>query len=251
MNPVLTLSPPGRRQLCAAALAGGLLGLQPGRLGAAPADYSAAERALFMSPHLAGLPLPSTLHYAFRKAGSAEPGFEDQVNVLVSAGRGGACCRARAEFLSGSRRQAMPEVEAAQGNPVLMYFLEHDVREMQRLTAGSADHFRRRIRLALAAVSTLVDLKLSYLGQAIGGQEVQVSPYLDDPNRPRFERYARKAYRFLLSDSIPGGVFGVRTRVDGPGQDLAPLIVEELTIAGGQILSPSPAARGVQTSTLQ
>jgi hypothetical protein len=145
----------------------------------------------------------------------------------------------------------MPEVEAAQGNPVLMYFLEHDVREMQRLTSGSADHFRRRIRLALAGASTLGELKLSYLGQTVAGQEVLVSPYLDDPNRPRFERYAHKAYRFLLSDGVPGGVFGVRTRIDGPGQDRAPLIAEELTIAGGQILGPNPAARGVQTSTLQ
>ena len=80
---------------------------------------------------------------------------------------------------------------------------------------------------------------------------MQVSPYLDDPNRPRFERYARKAYRFLLSDGVPGGVFGVGTRVDGPGQDATPLIVEELTIAGGQILSPGPAVRGVRTSAVR
>ena len=37
-----------------------------------------------------------------------------------------------------------------EGNPVLLYFLERDIREMERLTGGKSGYFRKAIRLALA-----------------------------------------------------------------------------------------------------
>ena len=44
----------------------------------------------------------------------------------------------------------MPDIEGGEGgNPVTMYFLENDVRGMQRLTKGSQVHFRKQIRMAL------------------------------------------------------------------------------------------------------
>jgi hypothetical protein len=65
---------------------------------------------------------------------------------------------------------------------------------------------------------------------------VLISPYLEDPNRPRFEKFARKEYRFVLSDAVPGGVYSIRTQVGGEGASAAPLIVEELFIDGAQAL---------------
>jgi hypothetical protein len=202
-------------------------------------DYSAAERLLFMTQQLRGLKLPATLHYGFRKTGSLEAGFEDGVGVFVAARGDGLCCQMRGEFLSGPRRTVLPEIEAAEGNPVVMYFLENDVRNMQRLTQGSQSHFRKRIRMALYNAATVRDVRLRYRGGDIDGKEVQVQPYLDDPNRPRYEKFARKAYRFVLSEAVPGGVFGIQTRIEGEGADAAPLIVEELLIDGAQ----APAAK--------
>lgn len=202
-------------------------------------DYSAAERLLFMTPQLHTLKLPATLHYGFRKTGSLEAGLEDGVGVFVTARADGLCCKVRGEFLSGPRRTALPEIDGAEGNPVVMYFLENDVRNMQRLTQGSQSHFRKRIRMALYNAATVRDVRLRYRGSDIDGKEVQVQPYLDDPNRPRYEKFARKAYRFVLSDAVPGGVFSIQTRIGGEGADAAPLIVEELLIDGAQ----APAAQ--------
>jgi hypothetical protein len=195
-------------------------------------DYSAAERALFMSDQLSALHAPSTLHYRFRRSGSLEAGFDDQVRVDVRRKADGSCCTASTEFLSGPRRMPMPETEDALGNPVVMYFLERDVREMQRLTQGQPNHFRKRIRMALYEGAALSDVTLQFRGKPIVGHEIVVSPYLTDPNRPRFERLAGKQYVFTLSEAVPGGVYGIRTVVKSADAAAAPLIAEELLIAG-------------------
>lgn len=197
-------------------------------------DYSAAERLLFMSSNLAGLKLPATLRYDFRKSGSFEEAFDDQVGVVLDARADGRCCDGRGEFLSGPRRLPMPDLEGAQANPVVMYFLERDVREMQRLTRGSQNHFRKRIRMAIYEAATVSDVALSYRGAEVRGQEVVISPFLDDPNRPRYEKFARKEYRFMLSAAVPGGVYGIRTSIGGDGAAATSLIVEELFIEGAR-----------------
>src|SRR4051812_11328670 len=131
---------PSRVRRAALALAIAL----PCAFAAAAEDYSTAERAIFMSNHLANVRPPATLHYRYVKSGSMEPGFEDRVTLRLSARADQACCTARADFLSGERRLALPEVEAAEGNPVLLYFLERDIREMSRLTKGQSNYFRKR-----------------------------------------------------------------------------------------------------------
>ena len=201
-------------------------------------DFSPAEKLLFMADQLGALRLPATLKYGFRKSGSLEEGFEDKVAVAVSAGPDGKCCAGRGEFLTGARKLPMPDVEGATGNPVLMYFLEREVREMQRLTKGSQSHFRKQIRMAIYGGATLREVSLSYRGKEVKGQEVLIAPYLDDPNRPKFEKLALKEYRFWLSDAVPGGVFGIRARVPGATADAAPLLLEELLVEG----ATAPAA---------
>ncbi len=89
-----------------------------------------------MSNHLANVRPPAALQYRYVKGGSMEPGFEDRVTLKLTARADRSCCTASADFLSGSRRLTLPEVEAAEGNPVLLYFLERDIREMSRLTRG-------------------------------------------------------------------------------------------------------------------
>jgi hypothetical protein len=73
---------------------------------------------------------------------------------------------------------------------------------------------------------------LQFRGKPIVGHEIVVSPYLTDPNRPRFERLAGKQYVFTLSEAVPGGVYGIRTVVKSADAAAAPLIAEELLIAG-------------------
>lgn len=99
-------------------------------------DFSKAETQLFMTPHLQALKLPSQLSYTFQKSGSLEPHFEDHVHVGVKEKSKGRCCATQVTFLSNQRRLQLPEPDEALGNPVILYFLERDIREMQRLTQG-------------------------------------------------------------------------------------------------------------------
>jgi hypothetical protein len=219
-----------------------IVGLALASSGVAPAadDYSAAEQALFVDKHLAGLKPPLTLHYRFRRSGSLEAPFDDKVDVLLAAQADGSCCTVSARFLSGPRETRQPEVDATQGNPAILYFLEHDVREMQRLTQGQANHFRKRIRMAIFNGATMRTLTLGYRGQPVAVREIAVAPYLDDPNRARFEKLAAKRYVFLLARAVPGGLYGIRSRIDGNAPDAPPLWLEEMLIDGAEPATRQP-----------
>ena len=199
------------------------------RAGAAT-EFSAAEQALFVANHLAKLKPSTTLHYSFRKSGSLEPGFDDKVAILLAAQPDGTCCAAAAEFLSGQRKLALPEIEAAQGNPVILYFLERDIREMQRLTKGQANYFRKRIRMAVADAATIREVTLPFDGRNVVAKEISFTPYTDDPLRARFEQLINKRYVFTLSDAVPGGVLSIRTQVDAPAAGSPPLLAEEMAL---------------------
>jgi hypothetical protein len=205
-------------------------------------DFSQAERLLFMTNQISALKPPLVLRYSFRKSGSLEEGFEDKVSIALSKQPDGSCCAGVGEFLTGARRLNLPEVPAAEGNPVILYFLERDVREMQRLTKGSQFHFRKRIRMAVYEAAKVREVSLQYRGKAVNGTEVEISPYLDDPNRSRYEKLAVKQYVFMLSDAVPGGVYGIRSEIaDKSAAALTPLIVEELYSEGAE-----PAPRKVK-----
>ena len=197
-------------------------------------DISPAERAIFMDNQLANIKPPITLHYDYRKSGSLEEAFEDKVHVKLAAQPDGSCCAASVEFFSGARRMNPPEVPGAQANPAILYFLERDIREMERLTKGKANYFRKRIRMAVFQGATLRHISLPYRGKPVAVREVSITPYLDDPNRARFEQLSNKRYVFLLASAVPGGLYGIRTRIDAPGADVPPLIVEEMFLDGAQ-----------------
>ena len=196
----------------------------------AATEFSAAETALFVTNHLNALKPSTTLHYRFRKSGSLEPGFEDSAAIALTAQADGKCCAATSEFLSGPRRLALPEIEAAQSNPVILYFLERDIREMQRLTKGQPNYFRKRIRMAVADAARITDVTLPYQGRNVAAKEITITPYTDDPLRARFEQMVNKRYVFTLSDAVPGGVLSIRTQVDAAAAGSPPLLAEEMAL---------------------
>jgi hypothetical protein len=187
----------------------------------AATEFSAAEQALFVTNHLSASKPSTTLHYRFRKSGSLEPGFEDSAAIALSAQPDGKCCAAAAEFLSGPRRLALPEI---------LFFLERDIREMQRLTKGQPNYFRKRIRMAVADAATINDVTLPYQGRTIAAKEITITPYADDPLRARFEQLVNKRYVFTLSDGVPGGVVSIRTQVDAAAAGSPPLLAEEMAL---------------------
>lgn len=217
----------------------GLALLSPDITGAAN-DFSAAEQALFIDNQLGKLRPPLTLHYGYRKTGTLEAAFDDKVDVVLTAQPDGTCCAASARFFTGARAMRQPDVEGAKGNPAILYFLEHDIREMQRLTQGKANYFRKRIRMAVYQAASIRNLTLQYRGGPVAVREFSISPYLDDPNRPRYEKLANKQYLFMLSDNVPGGLYGIRTRINGESAAAPPLLVEEMILDGAE---PAPPKR--------
>ena len=237
--------------LAAALLA---LALYPPLLHAAD-DFSAAEKALFIDNQFGTLKPPLTLRYAYRKTGSLEPGFDDTVAITLRRSDEGTCCAASAEFLHGERQLKLPDIESTQGNPAILYFLERDIREMQRLTQGKQNYFRKRIRMAVFQGATVRPVQLEWAGKPVDGQEIVISPYLDDPLRSRFEQMAGKEYIFTLSAAVPGGVHSIRTRVAGgsgaaPGGSAAtPLWVEEMQLIGTAPAAALPKAAAAAAAT--
>lgn len=190
-------------------------------------DVSPAEILLFQTNHLQNLHAPATVRYTFHKTGSVEPGFDDQVRLVLSAGTSSATL----EFLTGPRQTTAPPVDNPEGNPVLLAFLEHDIAGMQRLTGGARNHFRQRIRLALADSAQVRASRFSYAGNTVDGSEIVIEPYQTDPMRARFEQYAGKRYTFVVSPQVPGGVYQVRAIAAGAAG--TPVLLEEtMTLAG-------------------
>jgi hypothetical protein len=199
---------------------------------AAAQPVSRAETLLFETDHLARLQAPASLVYAFHKSSNVEPGFSDNVQLDLGEAKGKS--KVSLQFLSGERKREVPEVDEAHGNPVLLGFLERDIAEMKRRTGGSANYFRKRIRMALAQAAQVSREPITYDGKTLEGQAVRIQPYLNDPMHARFEHYVGKVYTFVVSEQVPGGVYQLRTSLGKPGGNpaaaSAPVIDETLTL---------------------
>lgn len=209
--------------MIAAALLLGAAGLVSAQAASAP---SPAEQALFTEAHFAQLKPPTQLRYRYerRVPAKTDAGFADNVTLHLMPTAAGGCCAVRGEFLSGARQLALPEVDEAVSNPVTMYFLEREVRELQRDTKGQAAHFRRRIRLALAEAPPPRALTVRHEGRELAARELEIAPYLNDPMRPRFERQAQRRYRFVLAAGAPGVVFRIEAEQPGEYSDVLTLL---------------------------
>lgn len=200
---------------------------------------SDAEKRLFTTDHLGTLPSTVSLRYEFAKSGTLEKAFRDEVVLSVGKSESKAAGRHVAvKFLTGDNKVELPDLDDAKGNPIIMYFLEHDVREMQRITRGQSNYYRRRIRVALSDHATVRPVNFEYAGKSLQGTIIEVDPYRDDPVKQRFEKYANKRYTFTLSNDIPGGVYQMRTVMANAGAEPtsgeSPVMIEEVLTFKGE-----------------
>jgi hypothetical protein len=206
----------------------------PGR---ADESLSEAEQRLFLDAHLANVTTPAALNYRYTKSGSLEaPVAADEVHVNLTAAEGGK--QAHVDYLTGVRAMSLPDLQGVTANPVILYFLEQDVREMQRLSSGKSAYFRKRVRLALAESAQVRPVSVQFDGRAIDAVEITIRPYDQDPMQRRFAAYADKTYSFTLSPEVPGMVYEMRTTMFDPkaraaGKEAPPALIEEtLTFSG-------------------
>jgi hypothetical protein len=203
----------------------GALVLARGVAAAEPSSFSEAERLLFTEDHFKSVDKAMRLDYEYRKRGSLEEEFVDSVRAAVSARNRTGGRDVKIDFLSGKRRMELPEVKDAEGNPLVLYFLEREVREMNRLTGGSINYYRKRIRMTLAEAAQVKPVALEVGGRKVQAREIHFAPYREDPARPRYEKFAEKTFVLVLSDQVPGGIVEMRSELLQPVAGAEPKLV--------------------------
>ena len=106
------------------------------------------------------------------------------------------------------------KIANAVSNPVILEYLEADIVEMQKLTKGQPNYFRKRIRAALAEGPEIFREKQTFNGESIEVLTFSIEPYAKDPlrfesGRSKYRRYSKKKYTFYLSENIPGHILGI------------------------------------------
>jgi hypothetical protein len=197
---------------------------------AAPANAdepSVAEKRLFDEDHLKGLPLKATLNYSFAKRGSLEAIVDDKSTIVVkkigSSGR-----ELDVQCLTGARKLDLPIEGELKGNPLILCFLERDIHEMKRLTGGSLNYYRKRIRMAIAETAKLSQINITVEGKSVPATEIFLDPFKDDPARARYTKFANKTYKFVLSDAVPGGVYEIRSVMHEEGKPGSVMLEESM-----------------------
>jgi hypothetical protein len=204
---------PRRRDLLALVLLVALAGAARAPRAAETDSFSEAERMLFTVDHFKTLKAPAQLDYEYRKRGTLEAEFTDKVRVAVAAKTPAGGHPVKVNFLSGKEHMQLPDLDNAEGNPLILYFLEREVREMNRVTGGSQNYYRKRIRIALANSAEVKPVSLTIGGKAVQAREIHIAPYRDDPARSRYEKFAEKTFVLTLSEQVPGGVVEMRSEL--------------------------------------
>lgn len=218
------------------ALAAPLLG------GAAEADVRAAlspaQTLLFETPHLASLRPPVRLDYDFRREEQGKEPVADTIRLEVRASAGQDGKRdVSPEFLTGPRALRYPPALGFGGNPLLVFALDRDVRELGAATGGTPNWFRNRFRQALATAAEVRAAEIESEGRRLPATVVTLVPYAGEP---RAGRYQERRYAFTLSEGLPGWFHAIRAELPPAAGDRG-AVVESITFAG---TAPLPEGAG-------
>ncbi len=200
-------------------------------------SFSEANTLLFLSDHLHNVAPPATLHYDFRKTGSEQDDFTDSIDIQVTQPQAGGGRSVEMRYFSGDRERYVSPIDNARGNPVIMLFLQRDVREMQRQTQRGWRYFQKLIKFALKDVAAVRTVSIPYAGKTVQGQQIRITPYTGLPEGSRADGYQDKTYLFTLSAGVPGTVYELRTTLGGGAEER--LIYAGDRAAPGQQLSRS------------
>ncbi len=223
-----------RRSVLAAAVVAPLLGGagEPDR--DARAAMSPAQLALFETPHLASLRPPLRLDYDFRREEAGKEPVADTIRLAVRASAAGGGYDVSPEFLTGPRALPYPPASNFRGNPLLLFALDRDTRELSAATGGTPNWFRNRFRQALAGAAELRPAEVEHDGRRAAATVITLRPYKGEP---RAGRYQHRVYAFTLAEAVPGWVHAIRTELPtGAGGGA---VVECIAFAGTAPLAES------------
>ncbi len=213
-------------------LLGLALAFAPAVASADDPPLSPAQIALFESDHLKDVSHPMELEYAFQHRDGAGGHYADKITLDITDINKNGGKDVSVDFLSGEHRVNFPPVSGFHGNPLLMYFLEHDVDEMRDATGGAATYFRNRIRRAFVDGAEMHPVELAIGGKKQNGTEIVIVPFRGDPHLGRIPGFADKTYHFVLCDAVPGALYQIST--SALGADAAPKAFEETMTYEGE-----------------
>ena len=203
-------------------------------------EFSPAERKLWLQDHLQNVEKPARLYYEFVKSGTYEEGFTDAVYLDIVGINEDGSKNAQLEFFTADRQQkaGRDNLTNITGNPVIGIYMQGDVIEMNRITDGHWRYFQRRIKMAFSESAKITNVDIDFNGAVIEGEKIEISPYIEDPRRKDFAKFAGKSYEFIFSDSIPGSLYQIRTIIpDVTGKSTDALIEERLTLKSYEVKS--------------
>ena len=208
----------------------------------AEVKFSEAETRMWMTDHLRSLTQPLTLHYEFHKTGSLEPefNFDDKVELKIEKINADGSKSGSVQFFNGEHSFPAPPMENSTVNPVLGHYLYGDVMQMNRLTDPNGEarerwrYFQRRIKFALADAADVKAVTFDFDGRARQGYEISFTPYVNDPKRNLFEKFAHKRYTVTVSDELPGYLYRIETTVPDAKPEQPPLIHEVLQLTAAK-----------------
>jgi hypothetical protein len=212
-----------------AMLLGVLLGSPVAQAEETPPPLSPAQIALFETPHLAGILVPLKIDYVFRREEGGRPTVTDRITLDIRRVEENGRHDVYPDFLTGERRINYPPALGFLGNPLLLFALDRDTRELSAATGGSPNWFRARFRAALLAGATLQRGQAPATGQPVPVEAttVELTPF---ENEQRARRFQTLRYVFVLSDAVPGSIIEMRSTV-AAGPD-GPAVTESITFDG-------------------
>ena len=175
-------------------------------------EITEPEKLLFLKNHVDNLPSSTVLSYKYLGEGETVKVKSKKIELRFEKTDSGTVVTGFTEV--GKTKKPIKRTANAVSNPVILEYLEADIVEMQKLTKGQPNYFRKRIRAALAEGPEIFREKQTFKGAEIEVLTFSIEPYAKDPlrfesGRSKYRRYSKKKYTFYLSKSIPGHILGI------------------------------------------
>ncbi len=191
---------------------------------------SAAQVALFETPHLRNVDHAETLGYGVVREGPAA--FTDTVAVHIRRVNADGTKDLAFDYLTGERQVKFPELDHFHGNPLLMLTLERDVLDMKEHVGLSTAYFRNKIREAFVTGAAIKEATFDLAGTAVPAREITVRPFEGDRRLERIPSLQAKTYSFVLSDAVPGMLAEIRIATPADTAMDAPAMSQRITFTG-------------------
>jgi hypothetical protein len=191
-----------------------------------------AVTALFQTPHLENIKQVETLEYRYERTGG--DALVDTVGERITEIHPDGTKLVSFQFLTGEHHEFYPSVDEFRGNPLLMVFLEHDVRGMNKQIGLAAAYFRDRVRRSFADSAVLQTVTYTLDGKPVPARQITVKPFLAEERLEHLSSIRQKEYRFIVCDQAPGGLVELSASMPADAATGAPAWSERLTLVGEQ-----------------